>query len=113
VHARLFGIGRFDLNTRKMDFSPIGPAPSGMAGLHVAPDKKAAYTIVSNGLHGNRRCELWTFDLSNNHLDKTAEVPCRTRFSFGMSLRAPKPFRRARERRHFCSNSHSHCLIDR
>jgi len=90
VHSRLFGIGRFDLNTRKMDFSPIGPAPTGMAGLHVAPDKKAAYTIISNGMHGNRRCELWSFELGNNHLGKTAEVPCRTRFSFGMSADGKK-----------------------
>jgi DNA-binding beta-propeller fold protein YncE len=90
VHSRLFGIGRFDLNTRKMDFSPIGPAPTGMAGLHVAPDKKNAYTIITNGMHGNKRCELWAFDLSNNHLAKTAETPCRTRFSFGMSADGKK-----------------------
>jgi DNA-binding beta-propeller fold protein YncE len=90
VHARLFGIGRFDLNSRKMDFSPIGPSPAGMAGLQIAPDKKAAYTIVSNGLHGNRRCEFWAFDLTNNHLSKTVEVPCRTRFSFGMSADGKK-----------------------
>jgi DNA-binding beta-propeller fold protein YncE len=90
VHSRLFGIGRFDLNTRKMDFSPIGPAPAGMTGLHVAPDKKAAYTMVSNGAHGNRRCELWAFDLANNHLAKTSETPCRTRFSFGMSADGKK-----------------------
>jgi hypothetical protein len=37
VHARLYGIGRFDLSTRKMDFSPIGPSPAGMAGLQIAP----------------------------------------------------------------------------
>jgi DNA-binding beta-propeller fold protein YncE len=90
VHARLFGIGRFDLNSRKMDFSPIGPSPAGMAGLQIAPDKKAAYTIVSNGMHGNRRCEFWAFDLTNNHLGKTVEVPCRTRFSFGMSADGKK-----------------------
>jgi DNA-binding beta-propeller fold protein YncE len=90
VHARLFGIGRFDLNTRKMDFSPIGPSPTGMAGLQIAPDKKAAYTVVANGVHGNRRCEFWAFDLNNNHLGKTVEVPCRTRFSFGMSADGKK-----------------------
>ena len=75
VHSRLFGIGRFDLNTRKMDFSPIGPAPTGMAGLHVAPDKKAAYAIISNGCTAIAAAELWSFDLGNNHLGKTAEVP--------------------------------------
>lgn len=85
VHSRVFGIGRFDLNTRKMDFNAIGPAPAGMAGLHVTPDRKTAYTIVSNGTHGNKRCELWSFDLGNNHLAKASETPCRTRFSFGMS----------------------------
>src|SRR5215471_16485288 len=90
VHARLFGIGRFDLDTRKMDFTAIGPAPQGMSGLHVAPDKKSAYTIISNGMHGNKRCEMWAFDLGNNHLTKTVEVPCRTRFSFGMSADGKK-----------------------
>jgi len=90
VHARLFGIGRFDLSTRKMDFSPIGPSPAGMAGLQIAPGKKSAYTIISNGNHGNKRCEFWGFDLTNNHLAKTVEVPCRTRFSFGMSADGKK-----------------------
>ncbi len=56
-----------------------------MAGLQVTPDKKYAYTVVANGMHGNKRCEFWTFDLTPDHLTKTAEVPCRTRFSFGMS----------------------------
>jgi hypothetical protein len=61
-----------------------------MAGFHVAPDKKAAYTIVSNGAHGNRRCEFWSFDLGTNRIDKTMEVPCRNRFSFGMSTDGKK-----------------------
>src|SRR5579864_1036792 len=61
VHNRVFGIARFDLSTRHVNFTPIGPAPTGMAGLQVAPDKKTAYTIVANGLHGNTRCEFWGF----------------------------------------------------
>lgn len=85
VHNRLFGIARFDLATRQVDFTPIGPAPAGMAGLQVAPDKKTAYTVVANGNHGNKRCEFWAFDLTSDHITQTAEVPCRTRFSFGMS----------------------------
>lgn len=90
VHNRVFGIGRFDLTTRKFDFTPIGPAPSAMAGFHVAPDKKSAYTIVANGSHGNKRCEFWAFDLGTNRIAKTEEVPCRTRFSFGMSTNGRK-----------------------
>jgi DNA-binding beta-propeller fold protein YncE len=85
VHNRVFGLARLDLTKRRVDYNPIGPAPGGMAGLQVTPDKKFAYTIVSNGAHGNRRCEFWRFDLSNDRLTQKEEVSCRTRFSFGMS----------------------------
>ena len=85
VHNRVFGIAQFDLDTRDVDFHPIGPSPAGMAGLQVTPDKKFAYTVVANGMHGNKRCEFWSFDLATDHLMRRAEVPCRTRFSFGMS----------------------------
>jgi len=85
VHNRVFGLARLDLAKRSVDYKPIGPAPSGMAGLQVTPDRKFAYTIVSNGAHGNRRCEFWRFDLSSDRLTQKEEVPCRTRFSFGMS----------------------------
>ena len=85
VHNRVFGIARFDLSTRQVNFTPIGPAPEGMAGLQVAPDKKNAYTVIANGMHGNKRCEFWAFDLAPNHITHTAEVLCRSRFSFGMA----------------------------
>lgn len=85
VHNKVFGIARFDLTTRQVDFDPIGPAPGGMAGLQVTPDKKLAYTVVSNGRYGNKRCEFWSFDLATDRIIERAEVPCRSRFSFGMS----------------------------
>jgi len=85
VHNKIFGIGRFDLSTRQMDFDPIGPAPMGMAGLQVTPDKKLGYTMVSNGRGLDKRCEFWAFDLASDRITQTAEVPCRARFSFGMS----------------------------
>lgn len=85
IHHRVFGIAHFDLTTRQMSFSPIGPSPAGMAGLQVTPDQKKAYTVVSNGAQGNKRCEFWSFDLSDNRVTQTAEFPCRARFSFGMS----------------------------
>ncbi len=84
VHNRVFGIARFDLTTRETNFTPIGPAPQGMAGLQVAPDKKNAYTVVTTGTLGNKRCEFWAFDLGTNHITQTMELPCRSRFSFGM-----------------------------
>jgi len=90
VHNRVFGLARFDLTTRRMDFSPIGPAPSGMAGVQVTPDKKWAYTVVANGRHGNKRCEFWAMDLSSNRITQKAEVPCRTRFTLGISTDGKK-----------------------
>jgi DNA-binding beta-propeller fold protein YncE len=68
-----------------VDFSPIGPAPAGMAGLQLTPDKKTAYTVITTGALGNKRCEFWTFDLASNRMTQNAPVPCRSRFSFGIS----------------------------
>jgi DNA-binding beta-propeller fold protein YncE len=85
VHNRLFGIARFDLASRHVNYTAIGPAPAGMAGLQVSSDRKHAYTVVANGAHGNKRCEFWAFDLTSDQITQRAEVPCRTRFSFGMS----------------------------
>jgi hypothetical protein len=90
VHNRVFGLARLDLSTRQVNYNPIGPAPNGMAGIQVTPDKKFAYTVVANGAHGNKSCEFWKFDLSSDRLTQKAEVPCRTRFSFGMSSNGEK-----------------------
>jgi DNA-binding beta-propeller fold protein YncE len=90
VHNRVFGLARFDLNTRKFDFTPIGPAPVAMTGLHVTPDKKSAYTVSTNGTGGNKRCEFWGLDLTTSRLTRTGEFPCRTRYSFGMSADGKK-----------------------
>ena len=73
-----------------MDFNPIGPAPAGMAGIEVTPDRKAAYTVVSTGIHGTKRCEFWAFDLTNDQITQRAEVPCRTRFTLGISTDGKK-----------------------
>jgi hypothetical protein len=85
VHNHVFGIGRFDLNTHQMTFDPIGPAPTGMTGLQVAPDKLHVYTVVTTGALGNKRCEFWQIDMKSDRITSTREFPCRSRFSFGMS----------------------------
>jgi hypothetical protein len=73
-----------------MDFKPIGPAPAGMAGIEVNPDKSRAYTVVTTGIHGTKRCEFWAFDLTSDRITQTAEVPCRTRFTLGISTDGKK-----------------------
>jgi DNA-binding beta-propeller fold protein YncE len=85
VHNKIFGIGRFDLARRKFDFKPIGPAPGSMAGLQVTPDGKDGYTVVTTNTLGNKRCEMWHFDLGTNKVAAKQEFPCRSRFTFGMS----------------------------
>jgi len=77
VHNKVFGLARLDLATRQVEYNPIGPAPTGMAGLQVTPDKKMAYTVVTNGSLHNKTCEFWAFDLNSDRVSKRAEVPCR------------------------------------
>jgi DNA-binding beta-propeller fold protein YncE len=90
VHNRVFGLATFDLNKRKFDFKPIGPAPVAMTNIRVAPDRKEAYTVIVNGTGGNRRCEFWAIDVASSALARTAEVACRSRFSFGLSANGKK-----------------------
>lgn len=86
IHNKVFGIARVDLGTRQVDFTPIGPSPATMAGLQVAPDGKAAYTVTSTGGNlGNKRCEIWRFDMNTKNVEQKSEFPCRTRFYFGIS----------------------------
>jgi hypothetical protein len=90
VHNRVFGLARFDLSTREMNFNPIGPAPAGMSGIEVTPDKKWAYSVIATGIHGTKRCEFWAFDLSSDRIAQKADVPCRTRFTLGISTDGKK-----------------------
>ena len=85
VHNKTFGIARLDLDTRQFSFTPIGPAPTALAGLEVSPDGKEGYTVAVNGDLGNQRCEFWRFDLSTDKALDKSEFPCRRRFYFGMS----------------------------
>lgn len=85
VHRQVFGIGRFDLNTRKFDFTPVGPFTGGMMGLHVTPDGKTGYTVTTNGTGGNKRSEFWAFDLGTNRLVRKGEFDGRARYSFAVS----------------------------
>lgn len=90
VHNKVFGLARFDLSTKLIDFNPIGPAPRALAGFQVTPDKKAAYAVAVSGIHGTKSCEFWAFDLTTDQINKKADVPCRTRFTLGMSSNGKK-----------------------
>ncbi|PZQ60832.1 MAG: hypothetical protein DI544_07805 [Sphingomonas taxi] len=85
VHNKVFGVARFDLASRRFSFAPIGPASAMLAGLEITPDGRHGYTVATTGTLGNKRCELWHFDLTADTLVDKAEFPCRSRFQFGMS----------------------------
>jgi len=79
VHHNVFGIARFDLNSRQVEFTPIGPAVEEMSNLQVSPDMKNAWTVATSGGElGNKRCEFWHFDLTTNKVTDKSEFPCRT-----------------------------------
>ncbi len=90
VHSKVFGLARFNLSTRQIDFTPIGPSPTGMSGFQVTPDKKFAYSVAVTGIHGTKSCEFWAFDLGTDQIIKKAPVPCRTRFTLGISTNGKK-----------------------
>jgi DNA-binding beta-propeller fold protein YncE len=85
VRRRIFGIARLDLQTRNLDFTPVGPATTGMTGLHLTPDRKTGYTVAFMGGGANRRTEFWVFDIPTRKLIKKLEFESRTRFSFALS----------------------------
>ncbi|MFN0121660.1 MAG: YncE family protein [Blastocatellia bacterium] len=85
VRRRIFGIARLDLNTRKLDFTAIGPATTGMTGLHLTPDRKTGYTVAFNGNGATRRTEFWVFDIDAHKLVNKHEFDSRSRFSFSLS----------------------------
>ncbi|MBI3666716.1 MAG: hypothetical protein HY236_10930 [Acidobacteria bacterium] len=77
VHNRIFGIARVDLAKRTFDFTPVGPAAMGIAGLRLTPDRKTGYTVAFLGQHGNRRTEFWVFDMEKRKLVNRVEFPGR------------------------------------
>ncbi len=87
VRRPIFGIARLDLTTRNLDFTPIGPAVTGMTGFRLTPDRKTGYTVafLGRGNEPTRRTEFWVFDVAARKLIKKHEVETRSRFNFAVS----------------------------
>ena len=78
-NRRLMGIGHVDLNARKIDFSPLGPAqPLTFA---QAPDRKRGYAIFQD----IQRYEFWSFDLEQKRILHRAEFKGRPRLDLRVS----------------------------
>lgn len=86
INNRIFGVARFNLDTREVNFTPVGPTPGSMSGFQVTPDGKTAYTVVRNGGNtGNQRCEFWRFDMATKAIQQRGDFECKTRLTLGMS----------------------------
>jgi hypothetical protein len=88
VRRPIFGIARLELATRNLEFTPIGPAVTGMTGLRLSPDRKTGYTVAflgGNRAEPTRRTEFWVFDIPTHKLIKKSEFESRSRFSFALS----------------------------
>ena len=84
VHRETLGLGVIDLNTRKVDFRPLGPAFP-MIGFLLTPDRKLGYSLMINRTLGNREAEWWVWDVPTHTVIKKVSVPSRATFRFGMS----------------------------
>jgi DNA-binding beta-propeller fold protein YncE len=85
VHRPVFGIARMNLNTREIDFKPVGPYTNRIMNLWVTPDRTKGYTVSITGSEGNKRSEFWVFDMKTNQLIRKSEFPGRRRFDVALS----------------------------
>jgi DNA-binding beta-propeller fold protein YncE len=84
IKRPIFGIARINLQTKAVDFTPIGPAAP-MTGLELTPDRKTGYVVAYNGQGSTRRTEFWVFDVAERRLIRKMEFESRTRFNFAIS----------------------------
>jgi hypothetical protein len=84
VHKGTLGLATLDLNTRKSSFTPIGiELPS--LGFLISPDHTRGYSIMFDGVGGNRKTEFWVWDLTNRRVIKKAPFEARPTLRFGLS----------------------------
>lgn len=84
VHKGTLGLATLDLNSRKSTFVPIGvDLPS--LGFLLSPDHTRGYSIMFEGLGGNRRTEFWVWDIPNHKVIKKAPFEARPTLKFGLS----------------------------
>lgn len=84
VHKGTLGLATLDLNSRKSTFVPIGvDLPS--LGFLVSPDQKRGYSIMFDGVGGNRKTEFWVWDLATHKVIKKAPFEARPTLRFGLS----------------------------
>jgi hypothetical protein len=89
VHRHIFGIAQFNLNSREFTFDPVGTVVPGKneegSIVRLSADRKLGYTVASYGIHGDKSCQFWSFDIPQKKLLSKSDFTCNTRFYFSNS----------------------------
>jgi len=84
VHKETLGMARVDLNTRKVDYQPLGPSFP-MVGFALTPDRKLGYSLMVTRAGANRETEWWVWDVATKRVIQKQAIPQRPNFRFAMS----------------------------
>ncbi len=84
VHKGTLGMATIDLNTRKMEYFPIGPLLP-MTNFQLSPDHKRGYSVMPKiGIGANRLTEWWVWDVENHKVINKKEFDTRPTFRFSV-----------------------------
>lgn len=84
VHKGTLGMAIFNLNSRKVQYFPIGPLLP-MMGFVVSPDHKRGFSVMQKIADGeNRETEWWVWDIPNHSVIKKKTFDSRPTFKFGV-----------------------------
>jgi DNA-binding beta-propeller fold protein YncE len=84
VHKGVLGLATLDLTTHKSSFASFGRELQSL-GFMVSPDHQRGFSVMFNGVGGNRATEFWEWDLVNNKVIRKEPFEARPTFRFGMS----------------------------
>jgi hypothetical protein len=84
VHKGTLGMASINLNSRKVDYFPIGPLLP-MMGFQLSPDHKRGYSVMpKSGIGGNRETEWWKWDIPTHTVVKKKSFESRPTFRFSV-----------------------------
>jgi hypothetical protein len=84
VHKQTIGVATIDLTTKKVDYTPLGPAFP-MVGFALSPDRKLGYSLMVYNTGANRVTEWWVWDIAAHKVIKREFLPARVNFRFSIS----------------------------
>jgi DNA-binding beta-propeller fold protein YncE len=84
VHKGTLGMATMNLNTRKVEYFPIGPTLP-MMGFVLSPDHKRGYSVMPKiGVGENRYVEWWVWDIATHSVINKKEFEGRSTFKFAI-----------------------------